>query len=238
MHPILEEFLDQWVWPTAFSGPGVDFRYRITEEKCIPLWERVLLGQLSALQKEVDSKDEQGAIERGLSGYAIEGIQASIKQVSTPLLTIDINEQEKYIDLQRIRMRQLWDECKHSKLHVDVLLGKGYVKHERELMTDPRANTQRLNSYFGLLNTLPYLHPLARAATNYLQEANAVLGIMAHLSLIDDPLDSHQELSQRDEERMHFMEGKYQIEVHCTTPETQKIVEDTLDWLLHGNRRG
>lgn len=237
MHPILQEFLEQWVWPTALAGPGVTFRYRITEQKCIPAWERSLLAVLKSLEKELAKGDGQAAVERALTSYSIEGIQASIKQLSTPLLTVAIDEQERYIDLQRIRARQLWDECKHSKLHVDVLLGKGFAQSERELMHNPRANAQPLNAYFGCINMLPYIHPLARAASNYLSEARAVLGIVAHLSLIDDPLDRHQELSQRDEERMHFMEGKYQIEVHCTTPETQQIVEETLDWLLHSDSR-
>ena len=29
------------------------------------------------------------------------------------------------------------------------------------------------------------------------------------------------------------MEGKDQIDTDCTTPETQKTVEDTVNWLLH-----
>jgi hypothetical protein len=28
------------------------------------------------------------------------------------------------------------------------------------------------------------------------------------------------------------MEGKYQIDTYCTTPETQEAVEQTLDWVL------
>ena len=64
-----------------------------------------------------------------------------------------------------MRARQIWDECKHSKLHADVLLGKGWIKDERELM--------------------------------------------------------------------HFMEGKFQIDFLCATTETQKPVEDALNYLLH-----
>ena len=26
MHPILEEFLDKWVWPTMPGAPGAEFR--------------------------------------------------------------------------------------------------------------------------------------------------------------------------------------------------------------------
>jgi hypothetical protein len=32
---------------------------------------------------------------------------------------------------------------------------------------------------------------------------------------------------------MHFMEGKFQLDFYCTTPESQKHVEDTLGYLLH-----
>jgi hypothetical protein len=157
----------------------------------------------------------------------------SIKQMSAQLLSVDIQDQEKYIDLQRMRARQVWDECKHSKLHADILLGKGWAKDERELMENALANVQPLPAYFGLSMMFPHIHPLARAAQNYYQEAMACLGIMAHLHLVDDPLVRHEHLSQRDEELMHFMEGKFQIDMYCDTPETQKPVEDALDYLRH-----
>ena len=79
----------------------------------------------------------------------------------------------------------------------------------------------------------PHIHPLARAAQNYYTEANACLGIMAYIKMVDDPLVVHEHLSQRDEELMHFMEGKFQLDFYCTTPESQKHVEDTLGYLLH-----
>jgi hypothetical protein len=138
-----------------------------------------------------------------------------------------------YIDLQRMRARQIWDECKHSKLHADVLLGKGWVKQERELMGIAQANAQPLPAYFGLSMMFPHIHPLARAAQNYYQEAIACLGIMAYLRRVDDPLVRHEHLSQRDEELMHFMEGKFQIDMYCATPDTQKPVEEALDYLQH-----
>ena len=100
-------------------------------------------------------------------------------------------------------------------------------------MDQVAANTQPLPAYFGLSMMFPHIHPLARAAQNYYQEAIACLGIMAHLSLADDPLVRHEHLSQRDEELMHFMEGKFQIDLYCTTPETQKPVEEALDYLMH-----
>ena len=34
MQPILRNFLDKWVYPTGFSGPGVDFRMRQTD-RCL-----------------------------------------------------------------------------------------------------------------------------------------------------------------------------------------------------------
>src|SRR5256885_1949520 len=72
-----------------------------------------------------------------------------------------------------------------------------------------------------------------RAAQNYYTEANACLGIMAYIKMVDDPLVVHEHLSQRDEELMHFMEGKFQLDFYCTTPESQKHVEDALGYLLH-----
>ena len=42
----------------------------------------------------------------------------------------------------------------------------------------------------------------------------------------------HENLSQYYEELMHFMEGKYQMDMFCLTPEDQKPVEEALDFLL------
>ena len=36
------DFLDKWVYPTGFSGPGVDFRMRQTE-RCLPLWNKLVI---------------------------------------------------------------------------------------------------------------------------------------------------------------------------------------------------
>src|SRR5260370_8382357 len=87
-----------------------------------------------------------------------------------------------------MRARQIWDECKHSKLHADVLLGKGWIKNERELMEIAQANTQPLPAYFGMSMMFPHIHPLARAAQNYYQQPNASIGIMASLNRADTPL--------------------------------------------------
>jgi hypothetical protein len=79
----------------------------------------------------------------------------------------------------------------------------------------------------------PHIHPLARAAQHYFVEAIACLAIQAYLSLVEDPMVRHEHLSQRDEELMHFMEGKYIIDTYCGELQDQKPVEDTLDFLLH-----
>ncbi len=237
MHPILEQFLDRWVWPTMPGAPGAEFRLRLTREKCLKGWEISLQRTLGEIEEELGRNDEAWKKERALRGYAAEGVHMSIKQMSGQLLSVDIADQERYIDLQRMRARQIWDECKHSKLHADVLLGKGWIKDERELMDIAQANTQPLPAYFGLSMMFPHIHPLARAAQNYYQEANACIGIMAYLDRVDDPLVRHEHLSQRDEELMHFMEGKFQIDFLCATAETQKPVEDALDYLLAPGRR-
>jgi hypothetical protein len=100
-------------------------------------------------------------------------------------------------------------------------------------MSIAQANVQPLPAYFGLSMMFPHIHPLARAAQNYYTEANACLGIMAYIKMVDDPLVVHEHLSQRDEELMHFMEGKFQLDFYCTTPESQRHVEDALGYLLH-----
>src|SRR6266436_1881039 len=233
MHPILEQFLDRWVWPTMPGAPGAEFRLRLTKEQCVKGWEISLQRTLGEIEEELASNDEGWKKERALRGYAAEGVHMSIKQMSGQLLSVDIADQERYIDLQRMRARQIWDECKHSKLHADVLLGKGWIKDERELMSIAQANVQPLPAYFGLSMMFPHIHPLARAAQHYFVEAIACLGIAAYLHLVDDPMVRHEHLSQRDEELMHFMEGKYKIDTYCTTPQNQQPVEDTLDFLLH-----
>jgi hypothetical protein len=92
-------------------------------------------------------------------GYAAEGPFMSLKQMSTQILSVEIDEQPKYIDLQRMRARQIWDEVKHGQLHADVLLRGGFIKREEELMDDPRANIQPRLSYFGLTAMFPHIHP-------------------------------------------------------------------------------
>jgi hypothetical protein len=233
MHPLLEEFLDKWVWPTAPGAPGAQFRLRITEQKCLGGWEAAVQASLREIEKGVASGTDDWKRRVALGGYAGEGVQMSIKQMSAQLLSVDLSSQERYIDLQRMRARQVWDECKHSKLHAEVLMAKGWIKNEAELMSNPAAHSQPLPAYFGLSMMFPHIHPLARAAQHYMVEAIACLGISAYLSVVDDPMVRHEHLSQRDEELMHFMEGKYTIDTYCGTLAEQRPVEDTMDFLLH-----
>ena len=140
MHPLLEEFLDKWVWPTMPGAPGAEFRLKITRERCVKGWELNLARTLGEIEEELKGNDEAWKKAHALRGYAAEGVHMSIKQMSAQLLSVDIADQEKYIDLQRMRARQIWDECKHSKLHADVLLGKGWV--ERRARTDGHRGRQ------------------------------------------------------------------------------------------------
>ena len=105
MHPILEQFLDRWVWPTMPGAPGAEFRLRLTKEKCVRGWEISLQRTLREIEEELGREDEAWKKDRALRGYAAEGVHMSIKQMSAQLLSVDIAEQEKYIDLQRMRER-------------------------------------------------------------------------------------------------------------------------------------
>jgi hypothetical protein len=230
MHPTLHDFLDKWVYPTGFTGPGVEFRLRQTE-RCLPLWDKLVNQAIEFAQRDVKSGNTEYIAVRARAGYAAEGPFMSLKQMSTQILSVSIDEQSKYIDLQRMRARQIWDEVKHGQLHADVLRG-GFIKREEELMDDPRANTQPKLSYFGMTAMFPHIHPLARAGQHYYNESMACLGIAATLSVIDDDLVRHQLRSQEAEELMHFMEGKYQIDAYALTSEDQKPIEEVFDFLL------
>jgi hypothetical protein len=231
VQPILEQFLNDWVYPVGFTGPGVDFRMRQTD-RCVPVWDKLVEQVLSSARNDVRSENSEWKAARARAGYAVEGPCMSIKQMSTQILSVSVDDQARYIDLQRMRARQIWDEVKHGQLHADVLIRGGWVKREEELMNDPRANTQPKLAYFGMTSMFPHVHPLARAAQHYYAEANACLGISATLSVVDDPLIRHQLRSQQAEELMHFMEGKYQIDAYALTPEDQKPIEDVFDFLL------
>ena len=231
-HPLVQEFLEAWVHPTGFSGPGVEFRMRMTT-RCLPVWNGATARAVKGGEADQRATGDEWKMERALAGYALEGPQMSIKQMSTQLLSVPLEQQERFIDLQRMRARQIWDEVKHGQLNADVLLRAGRIRHEDELMEDVRANAQDNLAYFGLTSMFAHLHPLARAAQNYFVEAIACLGITATLQTVDDPLIRHQMKSQQAEELMHFMEGKFQLDFYCTTPESQKHVEDAFGYLLH-----
>src|SRR5260370_716144 len=101
MHPILEEFLDKWVWPTMPGAPRAAVRLQLTKEKCIRGWEISLQRTRGEIEEELGSEDEAWKKDRALRGYAAEGVHMSIKQMSGQLLSVDIADQERYIDLQR-----------------------------------------------------------------------------------------------------------------------------------------
>jgi hypothetical protein len=231
MQPILKAFLEKWVYPTGFSGAGVDFRMRQTE-RCLPLWDKLVSQALHFAENDLKSGSNEYKAVRARAGYAAEGPFMSLKQMSTQILSVAIDEQPKYIDLQRMRARQIWDEVKHGQLHADVLLRGGFITCEEELMSDARANTQPKLSYFGMTAMFPHIHPLARAGQHYYNESMACLGIAATLSVIDDDLIRHQLRSQQAEELMHFMEGKYQIDAYALTLEDQRPIEEVFDFLL------
>lgn len=230
-HPLVQEFLDAWVYPVGFSGPGADFRLRMTA-RCLPVWNGATARAVKASVADQQTAGDAWKIERALAGYALEGPQMSIKQMATQLLSVSLAQQEEYIDLQRMRARQVWDEMKHGQLNADVLLRGGWIKREDELMEDVRANAQDNLAYFGLTSMFLHIHPLARAAQNYFVEAIAYLGITAALQTLEDPLIRHQMRSQQLEELMHFMEGKYQLDAYALTPEDQKPIEEAFDFLL------
>lgn len=231
IHPIVQEFLDKWVYPTGFSGPGYDFRMRFTE-RCLPGWNMATIRAIEAAKEDAKDPSREWLKNNALAGYAGEGPQMSIKQMCTQLLAVSIEDQAKYIDLQRMRTQQLWDEMKHGQLHADVLLRGGFFEKEEDLMESADANTLGILSYFGLTAMFPHIHPLARNAQHYFFEGTACLGIAVRMQYMDDPLDLHDNLSQHAEELMHFMEGKYQMDAYALTEAEQKPIDEALDFML------
>ena len=73
MHPILDRFLDRWVWPTMPGAPGAEFRLRLTREKCLKGWGISLQRTLGEIEEELGRNDEAWKKERALRGYAAEG---------------------------------------------------------------------------------------------------------------------------------------------------------------------
>jgi hypothetical protein len=233
LHPIVEEFLRDWVWPCAPGTAGAQFRLKLTEEKCVGPWDAMVKATVAQIGRDEAGDSNEWKRRMALEGYAAEGVQFSIKQMTAQLISIDLKRQAEWIDVQRMRARQVWDECKHSKLHVDVLQGHGWLRDERELMDEPDANFQALPAYFGQGMMFAHLHPLARNAQHYFIEAGAYLTIRVYEEYSRDMLVRHENLSQKGEELMHFIEGKYQIDVYCGTPEIQRLIGETLDWVIH-----
>ncbi|MGZ9174098.1 MAG: hypothetical protein ACXW52_21095, partial [Candidatus Binatia bacterium] len=89
MHPILINFLDKWVYPTGFTGPGVDFRLRQTE-RCLPLWDKLVLQAIKAAENDLRSGSDEYKAARARGGYAAEGPFMSLKQMSTQILSVSV----------------------------------------------------------------------------------------------------------------------------------------------------
>lgn len=231
MHPVLDGFLNKWVYPTGFSGPGYEFRMRETE-RMVPIWERTVQVSLKDAERKAQLPDDDWKKAGALGGYSGEGPHMSIKQMATQLHTISMPLQKKYIDLQRLHARQIMDEVRHGMLHCDVLLRGGWIDKEEDLRSNPRAAAQSGLAYFGLTSMFPHVHPLARAAQHYFFEGVACLGIASSLYVHEDPLVRHENFSQRDEELMHFLKGKYFMDAYALAPEDQAPIKEVLDFLL------
>jgi len=72
MQPILRDFLDKWVYPTGFTGSGVEFRLRQTE-RCLPLWDRLVTQAIAFAEKDLKSGSDEYKAVRARAGYAAEG---------------------------------------------------------------------------------------------------------------------------------------------------------------------
>ena len=58
MQPILRNFLDKWVYPTGFSGPGVDFRMRQTD-RCLALWDKLVTQAIQFAENDLKSGSDE-----------------------------------------------------------------------------------------------------------------------------------------------------------------------------------
>jgi hypothetical protein len=137
MQPILKDFLDIWVYPSGFSGPE-------SISACVKP-SVVSRSGTSWLARQFNSR-------RMISSQAATSPKPFARGPATPprdllcrssrcrrqILSVAIDEQSQYVDLQRMRARQIWDEVKHGQLHADVLLRGGWIEREEELMDDPR----------------------------------------------------------------------------------------------------
>lgn len=67
MQPILESFLAKWVYPTGFTGSGVDFRLRQTE-RCLPLWDKLVTQAIEFAEKDLRSGSDEYKAVRARAG--------------------------------------------------------------------------------------------------------------------------------------------------------------------------
>jgi hypothetical protein len=92
MQPILKNFLDKWAYPTGFTGAGVEFRLRQTE-RCLPLWDKLVTQAIRSAENDLKSGSDEYKAIRARAGYAAEGPFMSLKQMSTQILSVTIEEQ-------------------------------------------------------------------------------------------------------------------------------------------------
>src|SRR2546425_11557194 len=100
IHPILEAWLNDWVWPTPFTGPGVDFRMRLTRERLGPVWNRIVLRALEGAPA-TEAKYNRGEDPNAFGGDSREGARPSLNQMCNQLISGSISQQEKKLDLLR-----------------------------------------------------------------------------------------------------------------------------------------
>ena len=63
---------------------------------------------IKAAETDLKSGSDEYKAARARGGYAAEGPFMSLKQMSTQILSVSTDQQPKYIDLQRMRARQIW----------------------------------------------------------------------------------------------------------------------------------
>src|SRR2546425_13378746 len=97
IHPILEAWLNDWVWPTPFTGPGVDFRMRLTRERLVPVWNRIVLRALEGAPA-TEAKDNRGEYPNAFCGESRGRAPTCLKQKSTQLLAVSHSRPEKNPD--------------------------------------------------------------------------------------------------------------------------------------------
>src|SRR3989442_9741268 len=96
MHPLLEQFLEKWVWPTAAGARGAAFRLRLTEEKCLKGWEVALHSSLSEIEKVLASGSEDWKRRVALGGDTGGGGAMSFKHMSTQPPLVELHGQGYY----------------------------------------------------------------------------------------------------------------------------------------------